>query len=449
MAETAWVPVRANAFIPMKTVLFVLLAASLAANIMLGLRANRPASRHSADPSGHAATHNVPPAGATGSPAVDPSGRSASQAGGGTGHSATTLPGGPVPHVWHPVASDDDMRRTVADLRASGYPAAVVRAVVNQLLNERFAPRQPNADQPFWKQSAPTPEMVAAQNALNQERRALFEALLGPDARPSAALDESARQRRYGSLGDEKIDAVARIERDYSEMTAETWAKRRGNLVVSNDTLMQSQQLMEQEKLADMAAVLTPEELIQYEMRNAQAARTLINNLRNVDVTETEYARLYQAQKAFSEANPRRTIMDAATFAERQAAQMALNEEARAVLGETRFYSYVEGSDFQYANVAKAFVAFPSVAPSTAYQVYGLQTELQALMIRNPNDGPPSPERIAEMRTTVEAYNQRLESLVGAEAAEAYRKQGAGRMFTSFRNAPRPAPSTQTPTASR
>ena len=36
-----------------------------------------------------------------------------------------------------------------------------------------------------------------------------------------------------------------------------------------------------------------------------------------------------------------------------------------------------------------------------------------------------------------------------AEAAEAYRKQGNGRMFNSFRNVPRPAPSAQTPAAGR
>jgi transcriptional regulator with XRE-family HTH domain len=325
----------------------------------------------------------------------------------------------------------------------------VVRAVVNQLLNERFAPRQPNAGQPFWKQSAPTPETVAAQNALNQERQALFEALLGPDARPSAVLDEAARQRRYGSLADEKIDAVARIERDYSEMTAETWAKRRGNIAISTDTMMETQRLMEQEKLADLATILSPEELAAYERRNSPSARNLMNGLHNVEITEDEFARLFEAQKSFDEAHAIRGTMDQQTYMRRLAGQRSLNEQVRAVLGEDRFYPYVEGADRNYAQVAQAFAAFPSVTPSAAYQVYGLQTELQALMIRNPNDGPPSPERIAEMRTTVEAYNQRLESLVGAEAAEAYRKQGAGRMFTSFRNPPRPAPSTQTPASGR
>lgn len=422
----------------MKTVLFVLLAASLAANIMLGLRANRPASRHSDDPSGNAAANNVPPAAVTGSPAADTSGRSASRAGGGTAHAAPGLTGGPVPHVWQPVTSEDDMRRTVADLRAAGYPAAVVRAVVNQLLNERFAPRQPNAGQPFWKQGAPTPEMVAAQNALNQERQALFEALLGSDALPSAVLDEAARQRRYGGLSNDKIDAIARIERDYSEMTAESWAKRRGNAASGMETAMQTQHLMEQEKLADLANVLTPEELAQYELRNSPVARTLFNNLRNVEVSEAEYAQIFQAQKAFDASNPRRVTMDATTYSQRQAAQMELNEQVRTVLGESRFFAYLEGADTNYANVVRTLGSFPAVTREASYQVYRLQIELQSLMAQASRAGPPSQDKIAELRTSVETYNTRLDSILGNEAAETYRSQGSGRMFNNFR--PRPAP---------
>ena len=417
----------------MKTVLFVLLAASLAANIVLGLRSARPASRHSADFSAATTVNSPPPAAVTGGgSAISPAHASSRP-----GSTTPTPAGGPVPHVWQPVSSDDDMRRTVADLRAAGYPASVVRAVVNQLLNERFAPRQPNAGQPFWKQGAPTPEMVAAQNALNQERQTLFEALLGPDARPSAMLDEVTRRRRYGNLSDEKIDAIARIERDYGEMTAETWARRRGNSASGIETAMQTQRLMEEEKLADLAAVLTPEEIAQYEQRNSPSARTLSNSLRNVEISEAEYAQIYEAQKAFDATNHMRTTMDATAYSQRQAEQLALNEKVRAVLGENRFYAYLEGADMNYANVVRALAPFSAVTKDASYQVYRLQIELQSVMAQASRGGPPSQEKIAEMRTTVETYNGRLESILGPEAAEAYRSQGSGRKFSNFRSPPR------------
>jgi hypothetical protein len=419
----------------MKPLLLVLLAASLVANVVLGVMARRSASASSSDP--------VPPAAAAANPASSSSapGQAGTAPTGGkpTGGSSATA-SAPVGAVWRAATTEEDLHRTVADLRAAGYPPDVVRAVVNHLLKLHFASREPNAGKPFWKQGAPTPETVAAQAALNNDRRTLFEALLGPDARPSAMLEGEFRERRYGTLSDDKIDALAKIERDYSEMSAEAWAKRRNSSVANMETSMQTQQLMEKEKLADMAAVLTPEELAQYEMRNSPSARQLMNNLRNVDITEAEYNRLYQAQKAFDEANPRRANFDATSYAQRQTAQQALNEQTRTVLGDERFYSYLEGADNNYANTSQVLTKYPAVTPATTYKVYQLQVELQSLMNQGARGGAMSPDKIAEMRTTVESYNARLEALIGAEAAEAYRKQGPGRAFAAFRSMPRPAP---------
>jgi hypothetical protein len=322
-------------------------------------------------------------------------------------------------------------------LRAAGYPASVIRAVINQLLTERFAARSPAAGLPFWKRNAPTAESMAAQTALNNERRALFESLLGPDARPSAMLDADSRERRYGPLADGKIDAIAKIERDYQEISAESWAKRKGNAATDYATVMQTQQLMEKEKLADLAGVLTPEELTQYEMRTSMPAQALINNLRNVDLTAAEYAQLYQAQKDFAAANPPLGTMDAAVYAQRQLAQLALNEQVRAVLGDARFYSYLEGADHNYAVVAQALAKYPAVTPATTYQVYQLQTELQSQMAQTSRGGQMTPDQVEVMRNTVTTYNSKLEAAVGPEVAEAYRNQGMGRIFTSFRVAPR------------
>lgn len=420
----------------MKPLLLVLLAASLLANAALLVRSRRPAP--------------PPAAGATSAPA---GGAALARSGGIPAPSQTptivAIQRSEAPAAASAAASlvwptttqtDQDLHRVVAGLRAAGFPATVIRAVVNQLLTERFAARSPTASQPFWKRSvSPTPETVAAHTALGHERQTLFEALLGPDARPSAMMDSEAKERRYGTLADDKIDAIARIERDYHEMSAEVWAKRRGNSVSSTETMMQTQQLMEKEKLADLNSVLTPEELAQYEMRNSSAARTLISNLRNVEITEAEFTRLFQAQKAFEAANPRRTTMDQASYAQRQASQLTLNEQARAVLGDARFYAFLEGADGNFANIARALEKYPAVTPTATYQVYQLQVELQSQMAQATRSGPPTPEQLESMRSLAAAYSARLDTLLGPEVAETYRGQGAGRIFSPFRPTPRPA----------
>jgi hypothetical protein len=416
----------------MKPLLLVLLAASLVANIVLARR-SAPATA-SAAASTTASPESVE---AATSPSV--SGRSASaNSMSGAAPMADGKPAALVGAVWHAPETEQDLHRIVADLRAAGYPADLIRSVVNHLLKERFASREPNAGQPFWRRGNPTPDAVAAQTALSNERRALFEALLGADARPSAMLDAESRDRRYGALSDDKIDLIAKIERDYGEMSSEAWARRRGNAAASMETAMQTQQLMEQERMADMAAVLTPEEFAQYEMRNSRSANSLMNNLRNIDITEAEYAQLFQAQKAFDLANPMRATMDSSSFAQRQLSQLSLNEAARATLGDARFYSYLEGADRNYANAAQVLGKYANVTPAVIYQVYQLQVELQSLMSQTSRDGPPPADKVAQLRSTVESYNTKLENLVGTEAADAYRKQNSGRIFGSFRSAPRP-----------
>jgi len=419
---------QAKSTLTMKPLLLVLLAASLVANVVLVVK-----SRPTVPP---AATGSTPVPGNSPTSSPSASGQKPPAVAINRTEGSTAAPS-LVPQVWAGLATNQDLHRLVAGLRAAGYPASVLRAIVNQLLTERLAARSPNAGLPFWKRGAPTPETVAAQNALNNERLALFESLLGPDARPSAMLEPDARERRYGPLPDDKIDALAKIERDYQEMSADTWAKRKGNAVSSMDTMMQSQQLMEKEKLADIAALLTPDELAQYEMRNSTSAGRLINNLRNIDLNETEYAQLYQAQKAFDAANPMRATMDGAAYSQRQLAQLALNDQAKAVLGDARFYSYLEGADPNYAMTARDLAKYPAVTPTATYQVYQLQLELQSQMAQMSRNGPMPPEAVEAMKNTVGTYNTKLESLLGSDVAEAYRTQGMGRIFSSFRPAPK------------
>ena len=129
--------------------------------------------------------------------------------------------------------------------------------------------------------------------------------------------------------------------------------------------------------------------------------------------------------------------MDQAAYMQRVAAQLALNDQARAVLGDARFYPYVEGADNFYANTAQALNKYPTVTSATAYQVYQLQVELQGLLALSSRGGQPTPDQVTAMQNTVASYNTKLETLVGPQVAEAYRSQGMGRMFTSFRPAPR------------
>ncbi len=402
---------------PMKALLLALLAASLAANVILGLR------------------HSPPSETAAASAAISASPAHVAASSLQSDRNPTTVDSTATEAIaaWQPVHTEKDIARMIAGLRAAGYPPAVLRAMVNALLDEQFAGRQPDNALPFWKRQAPGDKILAARSALKAERQALFEQLLGPDARPSAMIPAKDREWRYGALPDAKVDAIAKIERDYNDLNADTWAKRRGNAITNMDTVLQSQAMIEKEKLADIAALLTPDELAEYQMRNSPAANALIHNLSNIDVTSEEYAQLYQVQKAFTDANPTKAMWSGSEMAQRTTAQLATNEQIRAVLGDDRFYAYAASADPQYAGVGRSLAAYPSVTPAAAYQVYQLQVEIQGVFRSATPGRAPSSDEMAAMRAKSAAINARLDALIGSDIADAYRKAGMGQVFNSLR----------------
>lgn len=344
----------------------------------------------------------------------------------------------PAAIQWRTPRSDQDMHTLVANLRAAGFPPAAVRAMVNQMLDDRYAALHPGADLPFWKRNNLTPEMLATQQALNTERRDLYDALLGPDGQPAAVMDPSIRLQRYGNLSDDKLNAVARIERDYNDVRNAAYATNTSNAAQRGASYMEQQKMLEQEKMADLAAVLSPEELAQYEMRNSPSASRLMSNLKNVDINEAEYAALYQIQKSFdaTQPSPINGSYTPEQMAQRTNTLMASLEQARAALPDERFYKLLENSDSGYARVAQFAAQTPGLTQATAYQLYQLQNEAQVAMMQaagaSRNSGPPSPQRMAELQTMAAGFETKLQTLLGPEAAEAYKKSPAGSMFRSM-----------------
>lgn len=340
---------------------------------------------------------------------------------------AASAPTEPNTVVWTAPKTPEDLPGIVAKLRAAGFPPSTVRAIVNQLLNERYDPSTLTADQPFWKRNYPSPELVLARQKMQDERTAQYEALLGPDARPSAAMNPRQRKQRFGDLPDDKVDAIARIESDYNSIGTLANAEARGDFTNS----MEQRRVLEKEKLADLQALLTPEQLEQYQMRSSTSAWSVKNATAKIDLTEAEYAELYRAKKQFDDSSPQFTgIVTPEMMAKRAANQQVLNEQARATLGESRFYTYLAASDYEYAQVARLSTQFPSVTPAVSYQLYQLQTEAQqAMNAINTDKSIPAGQRGQALQTLQATYAEKLNGLVSPEVVEAYKKTPGGRML--------------------
>jgi hypothetical protein len=380
----------------MKTPLVPLLVLSLAGNAALAFFVLR--SPASSTPAAHAA-------------AVTPA-------------ASAAVTAGPAPAAapidWKTMKPDRNLHTLVANLRAAGFPPSVVRAVASQLVSDQLDSSAMD-HLPFWKKNPNNPEYLAAQQELSGQRRDMIKDLLGADARPSAMMDAATRERRFGQLPDDKVDQIENITRDYNDLRSKLYASRKSGDMTGT---MSAQAAAEQEQHAELASVLSPAELEQYEMRSSSSASKLMGALKDLDVNEAEYTALFRAQKSFDAADPARAgVMTADAMAQRNAAQDQLNEQARAVLPDDRFYEYLKGSDFNYARAAQFTANYPSITPAMTYDLTRIEREYQAstlALARSGNGGAPSTDRMAQMMAARKDYQEKLNALLGPEAATAY-----------------------------
>lgn len=319
--------------------------------------------------------------------------------------------------------SDEELPQLIAQLRAAGWPGNLIRALVTELVQERFAAREPV--RPFWRRIEPNLEFVLENQALAAEKRELLERLLGADASPAATMTAAQRELRYGNLPPEKLNAIARIERDYDELRARAMAEKESNSMTRINNIVLQQELLEAEKLKDLATILTPAEVEQYELRNTLTAQKLMTHVAGADLSGDEFAALYRLHKEFENTHAVRGMMPPEAMAARMEGLVATTERARAVLADDRYYKYLEGADPNYAAVARFFSQYPTISRATSVEVYRLQVELQAQLMKSSSGGNRG---VPANASVLREYNERLVQLLGPDLAAEYARQGNGRI---------------------
>ncbi|MBX3737249.1 MAG: hypothetical protein KF715_11200 [Candidatus Didemnitutus sp.] len=401
-----------------RLVLVVLLGLSLAANAWF-LRAGR-ASSPGNSPAAPAAVATTTTSRAA-APIKDA--ETVAAAASEKGKSAAALSKG---FVWRAPKSDDDFRRLADELRAAGVPSRLIYAVVQELYSARELATSPLASAPYWQRR------VVEQSKEMQEIYRRIEAkaaeFAGPDGRLSARLDPVARARRYGDLPDAKIDAIAALERDYSEMVTDSYRATGNGAFTAEEwaAKQKEQKLLTDEKRADLAKILTPDELAAYDLRNSDTARQVASSVRNIDLRPDEFATLYAARQAFDAANPQLTgLVTSEMMQQRRAAQTAYNEAVKGVLNDDRFYQYLAATDADYRTALNLSAKYPQVTAPVAYQVSSLKAELEATRTTLFRSTPP-PDAIT---AAYAGWNNRLDALLGSAAAAEFRQTQTGRVF--------------------
>lgn len=240
----------------------------------------------------------------------------------------------------------EEYRALAARLRAAGYPERVVTNVIVSLAFEQLIAERGDvlfaalSETPYWRQVvfASTAEQTAKVQRINEQHSALLAAVLGSDweLRLSELREDSSD--RYGLLSKEKITAMQKIGRDYHEMRDRIARKASGAIdPVAN-------QLLERERRADIERLLSPEELLEYDLRNSPIAERVRRELAHIRLTEAEFRAVYSwyRDNELSYADP---ASDRAPNPGKAAATSALHARIEQLLGPQRAADFRQARD--------------------------------------------------------------------------------------------------------
>ncbi len=331
----------------------------------------------------------------------------------------------PPARAWEGLGSTD-LAATRDRLQAEGFPPSAIRAILAAQIREQFAARRKAIDaslanQPFWKGFSVDPQIQAQLRALAKEEQQALKNLLGPDPVNSLA----ARLRReFPDLPGEKVDQIAAMRERYDEQRQDIYGLGRGTPTPSEREKVRA---LEKSMHQELATLLTPAELENYDLRTSNTANQLRYTLSSFDATEAEFRALFRLQQAYDDQHSYQPGSTPEQMRQRNEAQKKLNDDIAAALGASRYVEYQRATDYNYRQ-ASQLVARLNLAPETAITLHGVQKEFEerrSALYRN-----ATPETRQNLTPQLTALQQeattRVTTVLGGNttAVNAYKQYG-------------------------
>lgn len=365
----------------------LLLAASLLANVaFIAVQAIRPAA-----PAPPPATRAETAAAATGLAGRDDALRAALSAG-----SAKDLEAaGIAPEVARELALGRAFSRAIAKARSEKTAAANPR---------------------WWRGS---PSVSGTREQLRRELTDAVVAALGDDA----GLFSSGDTGLLAFLSSAKREALRRITQDYDEMMAKFSG---GGVQLASDR--EKLKLLRAERERDIAALLTPEELLAYEMRTSPTAATVRARYGDGIETEEDFRKIYALQKAFDEKYPVDALggrISPETMRARTEAQRQLQDDIRTALGEAGYASLRRATDPDLRTIDSLVTRLNLPAGTTDKVATTRETFAVESQRINADTTVAGAQRRAQIQELGTRARNDIQQALGTEAAEAYAQRSA------------------------
>ena len=329
--------------------------------------------------------------------------------------------------LWAALQSDD-LPTLVARLRAAGFPPLLVRAIVGARIEARFAAQLKAlvgnaAATPFWKPVPlgfnSNPKFYEERTQLYRERAKLLRDVLGSDYSAGSRTDPTAAQRRrFGNLPADKIALLQRINDDYLELGAQIRASLQGITLPSDREAIA---LLQREQHADLAAILTPQELADYEMRTSPLTSRLSPALTLMDATEAEFRAIYGIEQPLADRlYPALGVKGAEMAQQRRDAQQQAADQLAAALGPERAADFARAGNYEFQQLSR-LAQRENLPADAAVRTFTLRDAAAQESTRIAADPTMANDaKLAALQTLAQSTRAQIVATLGANAGNAY-----------------------------
>ena len=194
-----------------------------------------------------------------------------------------------------------------------------------------------------------------------------------------------------------------------------------GGLQLASDK--EKLRLLRAERDRDIAALLSPAELADYELRTSPSAATLRSRYGDGIESEEEFKKLYALQKAFDDQFPADALNGRVTpeaMRARADAQRQLQDDMRAAVGDDKYAALRRASDYELRALDSLVGRLNLPADTTDRVVAARESYATASQRINAESAHTFPEKRAQLQDLGNRAKADLTSTLGSEAAEAY-----------------------------
>lgn len=319
---------------------------------------------------------------------------------------------------WRELESADYLAY-IANLHRIGCPEQTLRDIILADVNKLFAPRYAalagSAPELAWwgkfdKKRPVRPELATQLRALNDEKKALLQRLLGNLTGTELAWLETGaasvrEQNTFAFLPESKQSAVQDLMNRYQALRERGETEWAG---LTTDEREVKEKELRDARARELAVLLTPEELREFDLRHSRAAEMLREQFGMANLTEAEFRQLYTLRTGFEQSVPEPKPED----------WRRLESDLAAALGPDRFADVQRQNDAMWGAL-QSIAGDRGLTPSAMEQAYAIEQEYSGKMVeavgRMFADPQQDPQPLRIIAAEMEA---RLAATLGPEAAK-------------------------------